>query len=295
MRLGTLDTPDGPRAVLLEGDQLVDIAGSDPALPASMTQLLRLGPDALARARAAGGSPSARRHRHEPDRLLAPVPEPGKFLCIGRNYAEHVRELGNVASERPEVFVRVSTSLTGPFASVVRPRASDQMDYEVELAVVIGAPGRNIDAAHALEHVAGYCVFNDVSIRDYQMAGSQWTPGKNFDGTGPLGPFLVTADEIPDPQALRLSTLVLKPDGQEEILQDSSTALMMRPVAGLIAYLSSFTTLQPGDLIATGTPGGVGLGRQPPRWLVPGETLVSRIEGLGELRNLVVDELSGPG
>jgi 2,4-didehydro-3-deoxy-L-rhamnonate hydrolase len=119
--------------------------------------------------------------------------------------------------------------------------------------------------------------------------------GQELRRHGPLGPFLVTADEIPDPQTLRLSTLVLKPDGQEEILQDSSTALMIRPVAGLIAYLSSFTTLQPGDLIATGTPGGVGLGRQPPRWLVPGETLVSRVEGLGELRNLVVDELSSPG
>jgi acylpyruvate hydrolase len=295
MRLATLDTPDGPRAVVLEGDHLVDIAASDSSLPSSLTQLLRLGPEALARAGKAGGSPSARRHGYEPGRLLAAVSQPGKILCIGRNYAEHVRELGNVPSERPEVFVRVTTSLTGPFAPVVRPRASDQMDYEVEMAVVIGAAGRNIEPERALEHVAGYCVFNDVSIRDYQMAAQQWTPGKNFDRTGPLGPFLVTADEVPDPQSLRLSTVVRRPDGGEEVLQDSTTALMMRPVADLIAFLSIFATLEPGDVIATGTPGGVGLGRQPRRWLLPGEILVSRLEGVGEMRNPVVDEVSESG
>jgi 2-keto-4-pentenoate hydratase/2-oxohepta-3-ene-1,7-dioic acid hydratase in catechol pathway len=168
------------------------------------------------------------------------------------------------------------------------------MDYEVELAVVIGPQGRHIPSHRALEHVAGYCVLNDVSIRDYQMAAQQWTPGKNFDRTGPLGPFLVTADEVPDPQQLRLSTAVLRRDGKEEVLQDSNTRLMMRPVADLIAHLSSFTTLEPGDVIATGTPGGVGLGRRPPRWLVPGEVLISRVQGVGELRNPVVDEDAEP-
>jgi 2-keto-4-pentenoate hydratase/2-oxohepta-3-ene-1,7-dioic acid hydratase in catechol pathway len=276
--------------VLVQGDELVDLAASDPALPSSLLDLLRLGPAALDRVRAAADSPSARRVANEPARLLPPLPEPGKFLCIGRNYAEHVRELGNTETERPEVFLRVSTSLSAPFGAVIRPRASEQMDYEVELAVVIGTGGRHIDAARALEHVAGYCVFNDVSIRDYQMSGQQWTPGKNFDGTGPLGPFLVTADEVLDPQALSLSTTVRRPDSGEEVLQDSSTSLMMRPVADLIAFLSSFATLRAGDVIATGTPGGVGLGRRPPRWLVPGEVLISRVEGVGELQNPVVDE-----
>ena len=290
MRLGTLDTPDGPRAVVADGEQLIDLAGSDSALPSSIRELLGLGQEALARVMEIASSPSARRQGYEPERLLPAIPAPGKFLCIGRNYAEHVKELGNQPAERPEVFVRVTTSLSGPFAPVVRPRVSEQMDYEVELAVVIGVPGRDIDAARALDHVAGYCVFNDVSIRDYQMAGQQWTPGKNFDRTGPLGPFLVTADEIPDPQSLAISTLVRRRDGSEETLQESSTAMMTRPVAELIAFLSTFTTLEPGDVVATGTPGGVGLGRRPPRWLVPGETLISRVQGLGELRNPVVDE-----
>ena len=290
MRLGTLDAPEGPRAVLVQGEELVDLAASDPALPPSLVDLLRLGPSAFERARAASASPAARRLPNEPGRLLPPIPEPCKFFCIGRNYAEHVRELGNTETERPEVFLRVSTSLSAPLGAVIRPRASDQMDYEVELAVVIGTAGRHIDGSRALEHVAGYCVFNDVSIRDYQMAGRQWTPGKNFDRTGPLGPFLVTTDEVPDPQALALSTTVRRRDGREEVLQDSSTSLMMRPVADLIAFLSSFATLEPGDVIATGTPGGVGLGRRPPRWLVPGEVLISRVEGVGELRNPVVEE-----
>ena len=290
MRLGTLETADGPRAVVLREGELVDLAASDPALPSSLIDLLRMGPAALTRVGAVAASPSARTLPNDPVRLLPAIPRPGKFLCIGRNYAEHVRELGNAESEWTEVFLRVSTSLSRPFGEVVRPRVSEQMDYEVELAVVIGAGGRHIDAARALEHVAGYCVFNDVSIRDYQMAGRQWTPGKNFDRTGPLGPFLVTADEVPDPQALSLSTTVLGRDGGEEVLQESSTSLMLRPVADFIAFLSRFTTLEPGDVIASGTPGGVGLGRRPPRWLAPGEVLISRVEGLGELRNPVVDE-----
>jgi 2-keto-4-pentenoate hydratase/2-oxohepta-3-ene-1,7-dioic acid hydratase in catechol pathway len=294
MRLGTLSTPDGPRAVVLDDHGFVEVAAADPALPDSVRLLLRLGPGALDRAREASRSASAPRHPYQPERLLPAIPEPGKLLCIGRNYAEHVQELGNVPAERPEVFVRVSTSLTGPYAPVVRPRASQQMDYEVELAVVIGVQGRHIPSHRALEHVAGYCVLNDVSIRDYQMAAQQWTPGKNFDRTGPLGPFLVTADEVPDPQQLRLSTAVLRRDGKEEVLQDSNTRLMMRPVADLVAFLSSFTTLEPGDVIATGTPGGVGLGRRPPRWLVPGEVLISRVQGVGELRNPVVDEDAEP-
>jgi 2-keto-4-pentenoate hydratase/2-oxohepta-3-ene-1,7-dioic acid hydratase in catechol pathway len=164
------------------------------------------------------------------------------------------------------------------------------MDYEVEMAVVIGAAGRYIDAARALDHVAGYCVFNDVSIRDYQMAAQQWTPGKNFDRTGPLGPFLVTADEVPDPQSLRLSTVVRRPDGGEEVLQDSTTALMLRPVVDLIAFLSIFTTLEPGDVIATGTPGGVGDSRTPPRYLREGDVVDITVAGVGTLSNRVTFE-----
>ena len=166
------------------------------------------------------------------------------------------------------------------------------MDFEVELAVVIGRGGRRIDERHALDHVGGYCVFNDISIRDFQMAGTQWTPGKNFDGTGPLGPFIVTADEIEDPQGLRLTTTVTKKDGTKELVQDSNTSLMVHRVDQLIAFLSIFTTLEPGDVIATGTPSGVGMARSPQRWLVPGEEVTCAIEKIGEIKNRVVSETS---
>jgi acylpyruvate hydrolase len=225
------------------------------------------------------------------DRLLPPIPDPGKVLCIGRNYAAHAEELGHhVVDERPEVFVRTRTSLAGPYEEIARPRVSEQLDYEVELAVVIGRAGRHIEPSAALGHVAGYCVFNDGSVRDYQLTREQWTAGKNFDGTAPFGPFLVTADEVPDPHQLELSTTVLLADGGEEELQRSSTSLLVHRIPDLIAYITEWATLEPGDIIATGTPPGVGLGRKPPRWLRPGETLVSRVEGLGELRNRVVEE-----
>ncbi len=151
---------------------------------------------------------------------------------------------------------------------------------------------RNIDGKQALAHVGGYCVFNDVSIRDFQLAGTQWTPGKNFDGTGPLGPFIVTADEIDDPQALELTTTIIGADGNEEMLQRSATSLMVHGIADLIAFLSVFTTLEPGDVIATGTPSGVGMARTPQRWLVPGETVRCAVEKIGEIKNRVVSESS---
>jgi 2-keto-4-pentenoate hydratase/2-oxohepta-3-ene-1,7-dioic acid hydratase in catechol pathway len=221
------------------------------------------------------------------------VPDPGKILCIGKNYADHAAELGSDVPTRPEVFMRARTSLAGPYQPLQRPFLSEKMDYEVELAVVIGRSGRHLDAGRALEHVAGYCVFNDISMRDFQHFGQQWTPGKNFDGSGPLGPFLTTADEVPDPQDLRLTTTVRSPDGSEEVLQDAHTSLMVHQVAHLLAFLSQFTTLEPGDIVATGTPAGVGDGRRPPRWLLPGETLISSVERLGKLENPVVAEVVG--
>jgi 2-keto-4-pentenoate hydratase/2-oxohepta-3-ene-1,7-dioic acid hydratase in catechol pathway len=164
------------------------------------------------------------------------------------------------------------------------------MDWEVELAVVIGRPGRYVPVEAAMDHVAGYCVFDDISLRDFQNGGRQWTPGKNFDGTGPLGPFVVTADEVPDPFHLELSTTIVDPDGTERVVQRSSTALMVHRIPDLVAFLSQFTTLEPGDVIATGTPGGVGAGRTPPVWLRPGQTVVCRVESLGDLKNQVVEE-----
>jgi len=283
VRLGTLLTDAGPRAVALRGGELVE-------LPGTVRGLLAAGPEATRRA----VEEATAAHPCEPARLGPAVPDPGKVLCIGRNYVEHVEELGGERPpERPEVFMRARTSLAGPYQPVRRPWVSQQMDWEVELAVVIGRPGRYVPARAAMDHVAGYCVFDDISLRDFQNFGRQWTPGKNFDGSGPLGPFLVTADEVPDPFGLELSTTVVDADGGERVMQRSNTSLMVHRIPDLIAFLSLFTTLEPGDVIATGTPGGVGLGRTPPVWLEPGQTVVCRVESLGDLKNQVVEE-AGP-
>ncbi|HEX6487862.1 MAG TPA: fumarylacetoacetate hydrolase family protein [Candidatus Dormibacteraeota bacterium] len=267
--------------------RLFDLNAGSSSLPSSLREALQEDGWREGLAAAAEQAPEV---DWTPADLLAPL-SPGKVLCIGRNFAAHAEELGHATVDaRPEVFVRTATSLAAPHADVARPRVSDQLDYEVELAVLIGRRGRYIPAERALEHVAGYCVFNDMSVRDYQITREQWTAGKNFDGTGPLGPFLVTSDEVPDPHALELSTVVISPDGGEQQLQRSSSAMLVHRIPELIAYITEWATLEPGDVIATGTPPGVGLGRTPPRWLVPGETLVSKIYGLGELRNRIVDD-----
>ena len=286
MRFGTLRTGEGLRAVMQLEDRLVDVNATEPELPNEVGSLLAVRPDALRRLGDLAARGNVVDMPYDPASLAPAVASPGKVFCIGKNYAEHVEELGGeAAGTRPEVFMRARTSLCGPFEDVLRPRVSEQVDYEVELAVVIGRPGRHIAEDSAMDHVGGYCVFNDVSIRDYQLAAQQWTPGKNFDRTGPLGPFVVTPDEVPDPHGLELSAAV---DG--EVLQRSTTGMLVRRIPELIAYLSSFATLEPGDVIATGTPGGVGLARTPPRWLRPGESLSSAISVLGEMRNRVAQE-----
>ena len=282
VRLGTIVEPDRSLTpVALRDGELV-------VLGQSMGSLLAGGVSAINRAI----KNSKATHPMDPVKLGPAAGRPGKIFCIGRNYTEHAQETGHAVSARPDVFLRTATSLAGPYADLARPLASEQMDFEVELAVVIGRGGRRIEASHALEHVGGYCVFNDISIRDFQMAGTQWTPGKNFDGTGPLGPFIVTADEIEDPQSLRLSTTIKKKDGTEEVVQDSNTSLMVHRVDQLIAFLSVFATLEPGDVIATGTPSGVGMARTPQRWLIPGERVKCAIEQIGQIENGVVSETS---
>lgn len=283
MRIGTLRLNGALRPVALEGDELVELDS------ASVKDLLAEGAAGYRRARA-----NARgRHPYRPAQLAPAIPNPGKILCIGRNYADHAAETGHTVNPVPDVFMRATTSLLGPFDPLRRPRVSDNLDYEVELAIVIGRGGRYIEEAAAMEHIAGYAVFNDFSLRDFQVAGSQWIPGKNFDGTGPLGPFVVTADEIPDPANLAISLTILKAGGEEELMQNANTGLLIHKLPRLVSYCSQFTTLEPGDVIATGTPSGVGLGRTPKRWLVPGETVVSRVEMVGELKNQVLEE-AGP-
>jgi 2-keto-4-pentenoate hydratase/2-oxohepta-3-ene-1,7-dioic acid hydratase in catechol pathway len=219
--------------------------------------------------------------------LLPVVPSPQKIICIGVNYADHAAETGQAPPPYPTVFAKFANTLAASGDPIVLPSASAMPDYEGELAVVIGRPGRQIAGQDALDYVAGYTAFNDVSARDFQGHTSQWTMGKSPDTFGPLGLALVTADEIPDPQKLELRTTV-----NGEVLQQASTADMVFTVRQLIAYLSQTMTLLPGDVIATGTPSGIGAARTPPRFLRPGDTVVISIDGVTELTNPVVGEAS---
>jgi 2-keto-4-pentenoate hydratase/2-oxohepta-3-ene-1,7-dioic acid hydratase in catechol pathway len=214
-------------------------------------------------------------------RLLPPVPDPAKIICIGLNYADHAAETGQPPPTYPVLFPRWNTTLVAHGDPLLVPQASSQLDYEGELVAVIGEGGRNIPLADALEHVAGYSVFHDASVRDFQRKTTQYTPGKNFDGTGGFGPEIVTADELPPGAAgLRISTTI-----GGEVLQDSNTSNLIFDVAHLVEVISGVLTLEPGDLIVTGTPAGVGAARTPPRWMVPGEVVEVTIDCIGTLRN----------
>ncbi len=208
----------------------------------------------------------------------------GKFICIGLNYSDHAAESGMDVPKEPVIFNKWTSAICGPDDAVEMPRGSTKLDWEVELGVVIGKPGRYIDEADAMAHVAGYCVVNDVSEREYQLErGGTWDKGKGCDTFGPIGPWLVTADEVPDPQALRLW---LEVDGHK--YQDGTTATMVFGVAEIVSYLSRFMSLQSGDVISTGTPPGVGLGQKPPKYLAVGNVMRLGIEGLGEQAQRVV-------
>ena len=209
----------------------------------------------------------------------------GKFICIGLNYADHAAESGMALPAEPVVFAKWTSAITGPDDDVEIPRGSTRTDWEVELGVVIGTGGRYIAEADALAHVAGYCIVNDVSEREVQLerGGGQWDKGKGHDTFGPIGPWLVTADEVPDPQVL---DLWLEVDGHR--FQNGNTRTMVFQVAQLVSHLSRFMSLQPGDIISTGTPPGVGLGQKPPRYLVAGQTMRLGIQGLGEQRQRTV-------
>jgi 2-keto-4-pentenoate hydratase/2-oxohepta-3-ene-1,7-dioic acid hydratase in catechol pathway len=217
--------------------------------------------------------------------LLPVVPNPDKILCVGLNYEEHRRETGRAEVANPTIFTRFADSQVAHGRPLVRPRVSTEFDFEGELAVVIGKPGRHIPRDKAFAHVAGYACYNDGSVRDWQRHTHQFTPGKNFPLTGGFGPWLVTADEVPDLDALHLSTRV-----NGTVVQASGLDHMIFDVPRIVEYCSTFTTLNPGDVIATGTPGGVGAKRQPPLWLVPGDVVEVEITGIGTLRNTVADE-----
>ena len=216
-------------------------------------------------------------------RLGVPYTGIGKFIGIGLNYSDHAAEAGMEVPSEPIVFLKATTSITGPNDGIVLPKGSTKVDWEVELGVVIGTRAQYVDEADALRHVAGYCVVNDVSERNFQLErGSQWDKGKGCDTFGPIGPWLVTRDEVPDPQALDMWL-----DVNGEPMQRGNTKTMIFGVAKLVSYVSQFMTLMPGDIIATGTPPGVGLGRKPPQFLKPGDVVTLGIEGLGEQRSRV--------
>ncbi|MDB5822424.1 MAG: hydrolase family protein [Herminiimonas sp.] len=218
--------------------------------------------------------------------LLPPIPDPGKIICVGLNYAEHVAESGRTVTEKPALFPRYPESQVGHLAPMIKPLESDKLDYEGELAVVIGKGGRRIKESDALDYVAGYSCYNDGSVRDWQHHTSQFMPGKSFVGTGAFGPWIVTADEIPDPKVMRLRTLL---NGQ--VMQSATVDMMITSIPAQIAYISTFMPLQAGDVIVTGTPGGVGVKRNPPVFMKAGDTIEIEIDKIGTLRNPVVAEV----
>jgi acylpyruvate hydrolase len=212
------------------------------------------------------------------------VPHPRRVLCFGVNYVEHALEGGRPPTKWPEVFVRGADSVAAPYGDLVKPQLTSKFDFEGELGLVIGRGGRYISAADALEAIAGYTILMDGTAREWQRASTQWTPGKNFDATMPIGPEIVTPDEL-DASDLRLTTVL-----NGEVMQSASTAQMIFDIPRCVEYVSSFTTLRPGDVIATGTPGGVGFARTPPVWLTPGDLLEVAVEGIGRIANRVVAE-----
>ncbi|MSO97585.1 MAG: FAA hydrolase family protein [Rhodospirillaceae bacterium] len=259
-------------------DQIVDLSDVGPSLKAVLTT----GPLDNLHAVVAGRKPSARLDQVV---LHQVVPDAARIICVGKNYRDHAAEMGGEVPKNPNLFIRTPQSLVGHKQSIVCPTASVQFDYEGELAVIIGRGGRRISKDKALSYVAGYSCFMDGSIRDFQK--HSFTAGKNFDSSGACGPWLVPSAQVPNPHALRLVTRV-----NGAVMQNASTAEMIYSVADIIEYISAFTHLEPGDVIATGTPAGVAAGRNPPPWLKAGDRVEVEIERIGILSNTVIAEVA---
>ena len=272
MRLATIRTAGGTRAVRVDADRAVETGHAD------VGELLRAGDWRAAAGAADGPAHDLAGLDHAPV-----VPRPGKIICVGVNYGHHIAEMGRETPAHPTLFAKFPEALIGAYDDVVLPAASEAVDWEAELAVVIGSPVRHADEQAAAAAIAGYAVLNDVTARDWQYRTLQWLQGKTFEATTPLGPELVTPDEAGT--GLELSCAV---DG--EVVQTANTDDMVFGAVATIAYVSTILTLQPGDVLALGTPGGVGHARRPPRYLQPGQVLTTSISGLGELRNTCVAE-----
>ncbi len=263
--------------------EVIDLSVADKSLPRDLSGLLAAGKGAMNKAARAARQAPKRAVVKTPRSVLPPITNPGKIICVGLNYSDHAAEAGLKPPDYPILFLRVPGSVVGHGQAIIRPKASRHFDYEAEMVAVIGRRGRNIAKSKALDHVAGYSVANEGSIRDYQMRSSQWTLGKNFDTTGAWGPDFVTADELPrGGKGLAIETRL-----NGRVLQSSSTSNMIFDTRTLVAVASSVMTLEPGDIILTGTPHGVGFVRKPPIFMKAGDVCVFELEGIGLLRNPV--------
>jgi 2-keto-4-pentenoate hydratase/2-oxohepta-3-ene-1,7-dioic acid hydratase in catechol pathway len=281
MKLASFKIGNSSTWGVIEGDDALDVGAVLKDRYPDLKSVIAA--DALAEVRAA--APKARRCPSADIVWLPVIPNPDKILCIGLNYETHRKETGRSEVENPTVFGRFANSQTGHLANMIRPKLSTHLDYEGELAIIIGKPGRHITQADAWGHIAGYACYNEGSVRDFQRHTHQFTPGKNFPETGAFGPWMMTPDELGDVLPLRLQTRV-----NGEVVQDATIDQMIFDIPRQIQYCSSFTRLEPGDVIVTGTPGGVGAKRTPPLWLKPGDIVEVEIDKLGVLRNGVADE-----
>lgn len=286
MRLITYKTRNDARLGLLRDDHVIDLAtASDGRLPSDMRTFLQQGEPALRLARQVGENAVASLALSEAT-LLAPIPNPSKVVAIGLNYMDHCREQNIEPPEAPIIFAKFPSAVVGPGAAIRwGPALTRKVDYEVELAVVMGRTARRVPAADALDYVAGYTICNDVSARDLQFGDRQWVRGKSLDTFCPLGPWLVTRDEIPDPHDLSIRCTL-----NDQVMQDSTTAEMIFGVTTLIEFISRAFTLLPGDVIATGTPDGVGVFRSPQVFMKDGDVVTLEVEGLGQLTNHCIEE-----
>lgn len=287
MRLATIETAHGPRAAVFAAGHYVDVNATDSTLPTSVRKILEGGPALLKKVEQAAQGGKAVKIDAGKVKLLAPIMDPPKIICLGLNYRDHAEESGAAIPKEPILFSKYATSIIGPEQPIVLPPVSQEVDYEAELVIVVGKRGKNLKAETAQEYVAGYIVGHDVSARDWQLKkdGKQWMVGKTFDTFAPMGPHLVTADEVADPHRLAIR---LRLNGKT--MQDSNTSQMIFGVGATLAYLSQVFTLEPGDLIFTGTPPGVGFAKKPPVFLKAGDVVEVEIEGLGVLRNPVVSQ-----
>lgn len=283
MKLVTFTHAQQTRIGAVVDDYIIDSLGNS-ALPHTMMEFLHAGESALSAMQQAITAGERRIPLAEVT-LLAPIPRPGKFLGIGLNYAEHINETGRDKPEHPLFFTKQSTCVIGPHANIHIPKVSDKVDYEGELGIVIGKRCRHVSIADAASVIAGYTIINDVTVRDWQNRSPTWTLGKSFDTHGPMGPWIVTSDEISDPHNLELKTWV-----DDELRQNANTQQMLFDCYAIIAYLTQAFTLEPGDVISTGTPSGVGVKMQPRGYLLAGQTVRIQISGIGELVNAVVPE-----